>query len=119
MTTKTKAEDIQLALDTFRTVHELITESGGLLVVTVKSTSRSNMSFNMDIRLYYEGNYGVTSIYLNWAYAKLKQATQNKHGEVRWSSLGTDRAFEVSQNVKGIFSSLGLEDVTVRYEGVY
>lgn len=111
--------DLLHAQDTMNDAYELLSK-GGVLVITIKSTSKSNLSFKFDVRLYWtDDKLKVQSYYLNWAYAQVMGMKQNEKGEVKGSGIGIDRAFEVANNFEHIFKTLDLDPIKVRYEGVY
>jgi hypothetical protein len=122
MTTATAAErreDIKQAFQTLARTADKIQNNGGFLVITIKSTSASNMSFKFDVHLYYNSLGQVVSDYLNWTYAQLMEMKQNDRGEVKGSGIGIDRAFEVAHNLERLIkNSLGI-DLKIRYQGVY
>jgi hypothetical protein len=91
----------------------------GLLVVSVMHTSKSNLSFSLDLRFYIPTLAGVDSLYLNWAYAQLMNARQDKHGLVKWHGLGIDRAFEVANNLERLISKHLDQSVKIQYRGIY
>tara|TARA_R110000868_G_scaffold56148_3_gene174121 strand:+ start:121 stop:459 length:339 start_codon:yes stop_codon:yes gene_type:complete len=110
--------DLQTALDTLTRVANAA-ESGGLLVVTVMHTSKSNMSFRLDIRLYYTTARGVDSLYLNWAYSQLMGAKQDDNGLVKWSGLGIARDFEAANNIEALIRQHLNREVKVNFKGVF
>jgi hypothetical protein len=114
-----KREDQAIALETLGQVAK--NAETGLIVITIKSTSKSNLSFKFDVRQYYqlEGSDKTVSIYLNWAYAQLMGMKRNEHGEVKGSGYGIDRAFEVANNLEGLISDYLGKSVKIRFEGVY
>jgi Tfp pilus assembly PilM family ATPase len=120
MTTATeqKATDRALALETLERVAEQA-ERGGYLVITIKSTSKSNMSFKFDVRQYYTYEGQVISDYLNWTYAQLMGMKQNQHGEVKGSGIGIDRAFEVANNLQWLIEKYLNKTLKIRYQGIY
>lgn len=120
MTTKLeKEQDKKTAVEMLNRISNDL-EKGGLVVVTIKGTSKSNLSFRMDVRLYATAANGeVQSSYLNWMYAQLTDSRQNDRGEVKWSSLGIDRAFEVANNLEHYVKFFTGKKITVRYQGIY
>lgn len=115
-----KREDRLRALDTLAHIAENA-ENGGLVVITIKSTSKSNMSFKFDVRQYYNPTASdkVESLYLNWTYAQLMDMRQNERGEVKGSGIGIDRAFEVANNLEWLIERHLNKTVKIRFEGVY
>lgn len=115
-----KEQDYKHATSILWDVKEYL-QREGVVVVTIKSTSKSNMSFAFDMRLYYfdEESEQVKSLYLNWMYATLMGMTQNKYGEIKGNGIGIDRAFEASNNLQYLISSIYNENVYVRYESVF
>lgn len=115
-----KRENYLHATDTLAHIAENA-ENGALLVITIKSTSKSNLSFKFDVRQYYNPTGGdkVQSIYLNWAYAQLMDLRQNERGEVKGSGIGIDRAFEVANNLEWLIERHLKKTVKINYEGVY
>lgn len=121
MTTATQArEDRQTALDTLARVAENA-ENGGFLVITIKSTSKSNMSFKFDVRQYYTptGSQEIQSAYLNWAYAQLMGKKQDERGNVKGGGIGIDRAFEVANNLEWLIEKHLGKTVKIRFQGNY
>jgi hypothetical protein len=121
MTTATqKRNDYLQAVDQLAHIAENA-ENGGLVVITIKSTSKSNLSFKFDVRQYYQqtGSNRIVSDYLNWTYAQLMGLRRNDHGEVKGSGLGIDRAFEVANNLEGLIETHLKKTVKINYEGVY
>ena len=115
-----KEKDHKHAISILWDVKEYLNREG-VVVVTIKSTSKSNMSFAFDMRLYYfdEEDGQVKSMYLNWMYATLMGMRQNKFGEIKGNGIGIDRAFEASNNLQYLISSIYNENVFVRYESVF
>jgi hypothetical protein len=121
MTTATEArQNRQTAIDSLARVAENA-ENGGYLVITIKSTSKSNMSFKFDVRQYYTptGSQEIQSNYLNWTYAQLMDMRQNERGEVKGGGIGIDRAFEVANNLEYLIKRHLDKAVKIRYQGVY
>ncbi len=120
MATKLEQQkDIENALETLEGVASEI-EDGALLVVTIKSTSKSNLSFAFDVRLYAKNSDGkIVSWYLNWAYAVLMGMRQNQRGEVKGSGIGIDRAFEVANNLEWLIEKHLNKTLKVAYQGVF
>ena len=110
--------DLPIALETLTRVADCA-ESGGLLVVTVMHTSKSNMSFRLDIRLYYATDRGIDFLYLNWMYAQLMGAKQDNGGLVKWSGLGIARDFEAANNLEALISRHLNRQVKVNFRGVF
>lgn len=111
-------DDLAIALETLGRVADYA-EQGGLLVVTIMETSRSNLSFKLDIRLYYNTPRGVDFLYLNWTYAQLMGAKQDQRGYVKWSGVGIDRAFEVKHNLEHLITRHLNRGVVMNHQGVY
>jgi len=116
-----KREDLTVALQALDRTADKIEQNGGFLVITIKSTSKSNLSFKFDVRQYYQqtGSNRIVSDYLNWTYAQLMGLRRNDHGEVKGSGLGIDRAFEVANNLEGLIETHLKKTVKINYEGVY
>jgi hypothetical protein len=120
MTTATqKREDLTIALQTLDRTADKIEQNGGFLVITIKSTSKSNLSFKFDVRLYYSVFDKVESDYLNWTYAQLMDLRQNEQGEIKGSGIGIDRAFEVANNLEWLIQKHLDRKVKIRFGGVY
>jgi hypothetical protein len=115
-----KREDRLHALDTLAHIADNA-ENGGLVVITIKSTSKSNLSFKFDVRQYYNptASEKIESLYLNWTYAQLMDMRQNERGEVKGSGIGIDRAFEVANNLEWLIERHLNKTVKIRFEGVY
>lgn len=111
------------AYRTLETVNRLMIERGGRLVITIKHTSQSNLSFRFDVRLYYVALGGqVESLYLNWTYAQLNGNRLHKETrEVKGNGIGIDRAFEVADNFARLFKFFDLPEIDLqnKFEGVY
>jgi hypothetical protein len=121
MTTATQArQDRQTAVDDLARVAENA-ENGGFLVITIKSTSKSNMSFKFDVRQYYTptGSQEIQSNYLNWTYAQLMDMRQTERGEVKGGGIGIDRAFEVANNLEHLIQKHLGKTVKIRFQGIY
>jgi len=121
MTTKTeKWEDRQTAIDTLARVAENA-ENGGFLVITIKSTSKSNLSFKFDVRQYYTptGSQEIQSNYLNWTYAQLMGMKQAPNGDVKGGGIGIDRAFEVANNLEHLIKTHLDREIKIRFQGIY
>lgn len=111
-------DDLAIALETLGRVADLA-EQGALLVVSIMETSKSNLSFKLDIRLYYNTPRGVDFLYLNWTYAQLMGAKQDQRGYVKWSGVGIDRAFEVCANFEHLIVKLLDRRIQINHRGVY
>jgi hypothetical protein len=120
MTTATeKRENLTSALETLKRTADKIEQDGGFLVITIKSTSKSNLSFKFDVRLYYNSGGQVDSDYLNWTYAQLMEMRQNERGEVKGGGIGIDRAFEVANHLEWLIEKHLGRTLKIRYQGVY
>lgn len=114
-----RREDMKQAFEALKRTADNLENNGGYLVITIKGTSKSNMSFRFDVRNYYTIENKVYCDYLNWTYAQLMEMKQNDRGEVKGGGLGIDRAFEVANNLERLIkNSLGI-DLKIRYQGVY
>lgn len=111
-------DDLAIARETLERVADLA-EEGGLLVVTIMETSKSNLSFKLDIRLYYNTPRGVDFLYLNWTYAQLMGAKQDQGGYVKWNGIGIDRAFEACSNLEHLIVKLLDRRIQITHRGVY
>lgn len=121
MATKLETQqDRAQALETLTRVHEALS-NGGVLVVTIKHTSASNMSYRYDVRLYATSETGrVESWYLNWMFATLTGSRRHDNGEVKANGCGFDRAHDVAYTFQNLFAANGFADLGLpRYEGVY
>ena len=94
--------------------------SGGLFVFTIKSTSKSNMSFAYDLRLYFVNKAGqVDDYFVNWSYAQMLGMKLNKRGEIKGSGCGIDRAFECVNNLEAWYERETGFKVSIPYRAVY
>jgi hypothetical protein len=120
MTTATeKKANLETALEALKRTADNLEENGGFLVITIKSTSKSNMSFKFDVRNYYAIEGKVYSDYLNWTYAQLMDMRQNERGEVKGGGIGIDRAFEVANHLEWLIEKHLGRTLKIRYQGVY
>lgn len=116
---KTKTRETNLALEALNRVADKL-EDPALLVVTIKSTSRNNLSFTFDVDLYYTTeDKRVDYWQLNWTYSELMEMKRNQHGEVKGNGIGIDRAFEVANNLKHLIKLHLNRDVEINHRGVY
>lgn len=118
-TTAEKKINLETALEALTRTADNLENNGGYLVITIKSTSKSNMSFKFDVRNYYTIENKVYSDYLNWTYAQLMDMRQNDRGEVKGGGIGIDRAFEVANNLEWLIEKHLNKTVKIRYQGVY
>jgi hypothetical protein len=120
MTTATeRKENLETALQALDRTADKIEQDGGFLVITIKSTSKSNMSFKFDVRLYYNSGGQVVSDYLNWTYAQLMDKRQDEQGNVKGGGIGIDRAFEVANNLEWLIGKHLGRTLKIRYQGNY
>lgn len=116
---KIKAAEVVEALDTLQRIADRL-EDEALLVVTIKSTSRNNLSFTFDVDLYYTTeDKRIDYWHLNWTYSKLMGMKRTQYGEVKGNGIGIDRAFEVANNLKHLIKLHLNRDVEVNHRGVY
>jgi hypothetical protein len=120
MTTATeRKENLETALQALDRTADKIEQDGGFLVITIKSTSKSNLSFKFDVRLYYNSGGQVVSDYLNWTYAQLMDKRQDEQGNVKGGGIGIDRAFEVANNLEWLIEKHLGRTLKIRYQGNY
>lgn len=120
MTTATeRKENLETALQALDRTADKIEQDGGFLVITIKSTSKSNLSFKFDVRLYYNSGGLVVSDYLNWTYAQLMDKRQDEQGNIKGGGIGIDRAFEVANNLEWLIEKHLSRTLKIRYQGNY
>lgn len=112
---KATQEDKESAIWALTTANEFL-RKGGLLVVSIKHTSQSNMSWRFDAHvMYHSEGRGVDYMYLNWAIATLADLRQHPNGEVKYNSLGTERGFEIGYLLRNLFRVYDLPEFQPRH----
>lgn len=112
---KATREDIETALFSLNTANKAL-KKGGLLVVSIKHTSESNMSWRFDVRVLYTNTQGQTDyLFLNWTLATLANLRQHANGEVKYNSLGTERGFEIAYLLRNLFRVHNLPEFQPRH----
>jgi hypothetical protein len=87
-------------------------KSGGRLVISINSTSKSNMSYKYAIRLVYAKDGQIQDRWLNYWFASCYGESLTDYDELRGNGVGTDRYFQASYEVGTLLKKFGLiEDV--------
>ena len=89
-------------------------DTGATLWVSVPTTSRSNLSYSLRLRLI--GGSTNADMWLNYWFAAEDGASLNAADDVRQQGLGTDRAFQAACDIAYFLRRHGLAEARFEYE---
>lgn len=92
------------------------TQNGGLLIVNITHTSKSNMSYSSDATIYYTDTAGrVDYLSLNWMFSTLTDYKLDKNGHLKGNGCGIDRRFLLAYELQQLFAFHGMPAELPRY----
>lgn len=104
------------ALDLLERANKHLT-NGGLLIVNITHTSKSNMSYSSDVTVYYTDTAGrVDYLSLNWVFSILTDYKLDKNGHLRGNGCGIDRRFLLAYELQQLFAFHGMPAELPRYQ---
>lgn len=83
-------------------------QNGGLLLVAITGTSKTNMSYRLKVDLAYTDKAGkVDTIHLNYWLAQALKKNLTDRNELKFSGLGFDRVHDIAYTIAEILKGYG------------
>jgi hypothetical protein len=89
------------------TIGTHLDRNGGLLLVAITGTSKTNMSYRLKVRLAYNTPNGVDVMSVTYWLASELKRNLTDDDEIRFTGLGYDRAHDVAYTIALILSRYG------------
>lgn len=84
-----------------------LTRNGGLLLVAITGTSKTNLTYRLKLKLAFNGSSGVELMNISYWLASELEKNMTDDDEIRFNGCGFDRVHDVAYTVATILGRYG------------